>query len=90
MQFEIETDVPIVPLQPSDFLTAFLCRHKRKGTAIETRKFIAQCGTKIIVETGIRGQIVSMEPEDPCKAGESCPQCKDQIDKIAILIANGK
>jgi hypothetical protein len=85
MTFEIET----VPLEQKN-ITTFLCRRGRKATVVNVRKFLAECGTKIVVEIGIRGNIVTMKPEQTCDAGTDCPRCKDRMNKIAILIESGK
>lgn len=89
MTFEIET-VPLEQESAADFLTAILCRRGRKATVVNVRKFLAECGTKIVVEIGVRGGIVTMKPEQPCDAGKDCPRCKDRMSKIAILIESGK
>jgi len=89
MAFEIETGVPMEPLEQQSG-GAFLCRRGRKPTVQTIRKFLAVCGTKIVFELGIRGEIVSMKPEYPCDVGKNCPHCKDRMEKATILINNGK
>lgn len=89
MSFEIET-VPLEQQSAGDLLTAFICRRGRKPAVATIRKFLAECGTKIVVEIGVRGGIVKMAPEYPCDAGKDCPRCKDRMSKIAILIESGK
>jgi hypothetical protein len=84
MIFEIESDIPLVKQ-----IAPIICRRGRSSVAI-TRKFIAECGTKIIVNVGARGGILKMEPEYPCKAGKECDHCKDRMSKIRILIENEK
>lgn len=89
MTFEIET-VPLEKQSAEDLLTAFICRRGRKPAVVNVRKFLAECGTKIVVEIGVRGGIVKMTPEYPCDAGKDCSRCKDRMNKIAILIESGK
>ena len=86
MTIEIESDVPLAPLQ----ITAFICRRGRKQVVAQTRKFLADCGTKIIVEISEQGKIINMKPEYECDAGLECPRCLDRTSKIRILIESGK
>jgi hypothetical protein len=93
MAFEIESGIPLEQQDALEYLTSFACRHnghRRGATVAVTRKFLAECGTKIIVDIGVRGEIVKMAPEYPCDAGKDCPRCKDRMSKIAILIESGK
>ena len=52
MTFEIET-VPLEQESAADFLTTILCRRGRKPAVATIRKFLAECGTKIVVEIGV-------------------------------------
>lgn len=86
MTFEIESDVP---LAPNPEVVAFICRRSHKSVA-SIRKFIAECGTKIVVQLGSRGGILRMDPEYPCSFGKDCLHCRDRMEKIRVLIENGK
>ena len=97
MTFEIESDVPLEEkrLHADEYLTTFICRrntnrHRRGQTVALVRKFLADCGTKIVVQIGVRGGILKMEPEYPCDAGKECPSCLDRMAKTRILIESGK
>ena len=85
MSVEIDIDVPLVP----SAVTAFVCRQRGPKPTI-TRKFIAECGTKIIVDVGSRGGINKMGPESICHNGKDCASCKDRMGKIRLLIESGK
>jgi len=91
MTFEIESNAPLEEIQ----LTAFICRrngngHKRGQTVALVRKFVADCGTKIVVQIGVRGGILKMDPEYPCDAGKECPSCLERMEKTRILIESEK
>jgi hypothetical protein len=93
MAFEIESGIPLEQQDALEYLTSFACRHnghRRDATVAVTRKFLAECGTKIIVDIGVRGAIVKMEPEYPCNAGKECLSCIDRMAKARILIESGK
>jgi len=93
MAFEIESGITLEQQDALEYLTSFACRHnghRRGATVAVTRKFMAECGTKIIVNVGVRGRIVKMEPEYPCDVGRECSSCLDRMEKIRILIESGK
>lgn len=93
MLIEIDADVPLPLLSTDEQITAFICRHPRRGRPAlidRTRKFVADCGTKLIVELTAANRIASMELEYPCKHGAKCPACLDRMQKTRILIESGK
>jgi hypothetical protein len=80
-------EIESVPL-PSFMVV--VCTRGNRTTEESIRKFIAGCGTKIIVTLTIRGRIKHMEPEEDCRYGAGCPECQSRMEKIRDLIDNGR
>jgi hypothetical protein len=81
---QIDTQAPL----PS-FITIITCTRGNRTTEETIRKFVAGCGTKIVVYVSMRGKIKHMEPED-CRYGLNCSECESRMKKIRELIDNGR
>ena len=80
---EIESGIPL----PSFMVQ--ICTRGNRTTEETIRKFVAECGTKIVVTLTIRGRIKHMEQADDCRYGPNCSKCQSRMEKIRELIDNG-
>lgn len=81
---ELESAIPL----PS--FTMIVCTRGNQTTEEQIRKFVAGCGTKIIVGLTVRGKIKYMETEYDCRYGVNCSECQSRMEKIKELIDNGR
>jgi hypothetical protein len=78
-----------LPLPARSEITMHVCSRDPYGSGSEhvtTRKFLAQCGTKFVVEITHKGMIKSIVPLDNCVP--KCRYCQERIESIRTLIAN--
>jgi hypothetical protein len=66
-------------------LTTFMCT--RPAPAITTRKFLSDCGEKIVARIS-NGKLLDIEPEDDFH--QRCMLCKIKTAFVKKLIASGK
>jgi hypothetical protein len=81
---EIDSGIPL----PS--FMAIVCTRGNQSVEESIRKFVADCGTKIVVTLTVRGKIKRMETEFDCMYGPNCSKCQSRMEKIRELIDNGR
>jgi hypothetical protein len=74
---------PEYPIDANITLTMWACSRREIG--VVERKFVADCGNKIILRLSQSSKILSILPESP--KYHSCLKCQEKIEFVKNLIS---